>query len=195
MKKYKNNNMENIMKKIAVIDLECTCDNTGKNIPRNEMEIIEIGCVIADLEGNTYNEFNRFIKPIIHPILTPFCTELTSITQSQVNQGVTLEKALLDLDDFLFNENIDVWGSWGGFDVNQIKKDIYNQRLKPENFPFLKNRHVNISNEYVQSQKLSKKVGVRKALAQQNMKFIGTPHRGIDDVRNISRLLPFVCIF
>ena len=38
------------------------------------------------------------------------------------------------------------------------------------------------------------KMGVRKALASHNMKFIGTPHRGIDDVKNIARLLPFIIL-
>lgn len=180
------------MDRIAIIDLECTCDDTGEIIPRHEMEIVEIGCVIADIEGNTYNEFNCFIKPVIHPTLTPFCTKLTSITQEQVNQGLTLEKALTELDDFLFNENIKQWGSWGGFDANQIRKDIRNNKLRETLFPFLKLPHINISAEYVKKNKLHKKVGVRKALGQNKMDFIGIPHRGIDDVRNIARLLPYI---
>lgn len=183
---------ESKMKRIAVLDLECTCDDTNLIIPRNEMEIIEIGVVIADLKGNTYNEFNCFVKPVIHPILTPFCSNLTSITQEQVNQGCSLEKALSDLDDFLFNENIDAWSSWGGFDANQIRKDIRNNKLRENKFPFLNLKHINLSYEYVQALSLSKKVGVRKALSQNKMEFIGTPHRGIDDVRNIARLLPFI---
>lgn len=182
----------NEMDKIAIIDLECTCDDTGKIIPRHEMEIIEIGCVIADLNGNTYNEFNCFIKPIIHPTLTPFCTSLTSITQEQVNNGISLEKALSALDDFLFNENVNQWGSWGGFDANQIRKDIRNNKLRETSFPFLKLEHINLSAEYVIKNELQKKVGVRKALGQNKMKFIGIPHRGIDDVRNIARLLPYI---
>lgn len=180
------------MDRIAIIDLECTCDDTGEIIPRHEMEIIEIGCVIADIKGNTYNEFNCFVKPVIHPILTSFCTQLTSISQDQVNNGLSFEKALTGLDDFLFNENINMWGSWGGFDANQIRKDIRNNRIRETSFPFLRLPHTNLSAEYVIQNKLKKKVGVRKALSQNKMNFIGVPHRGIDDVRNIARLLPYI---
>lgn len=180
------------MDRIAIIDLECTCDDTGKIIARHEMEIIEIGCVIADIKGNTYNEFNCFVKPVIHPILTSFCTQLTSISQDQVNNGLSFEKALTGLDDFLFNENINMWGSWGGFDANQIRKDIRNNRIRETSFPFLRLPHTNLSAEYVIQNKLKKKVGVRKALSQNKMNFIGVPHRGIDDVRNIARLLPYI---
>lgn len=180
------------MDRIAIIDLECTCDDTGEIIPRHEMEIIEIGCVIADIKGNTYNEFNCFVKPVIHPTLTSFCTQLTSISQDQVNNGLSFEKALTGLDDFLFNENINMWGSWGGFDANQIRKDIRNNRIRETSFPFLRLPHTNLSAEYVIQNKLKKKVGVRKALSQNKMNFIGVPHRGIDDVRNIARLLPYI---
>lgn len=187
----KNNKKENIMK-LAILDLECTCDDTKALIPREQMEIIEIGVVIADLSGKTYREFNAFVKPVIHPVLTPFCTELTSITQSQVDNGLSLQKALTQLDEFLFNENVEAWASWGAFDTNQIRKDIRNNRLREKDYPFLEMRHINLSYEYVLSQRLKRKVGVRKALANHNMTFIGTPHRGIDDVKNIARILPFI---
>lgn len=190
-KNYKIIKKENTMK-LAIIDLECTCDDTKTLIPREQMEIIEIGVVIADLSGKTYREFNAFVKPVIHPTLTPFCTELTSITQSQVDNGLSLQKALTQLDDFLFNENVDAWASWGAFDANQIRKDIRNNRLREKDYSFLEMRHINLSHEYVLSQRLKRKMGVRKALASHNMKFIGIPHRGIDDVKNIARLLPFI---
>lgn len=195
-KKYKNNKKENNkMKKIAIIDLECTCDNqTPPLMPRDKMEIIEIGCVIADLEGNTYKEFNAFVKPVFYPTLTPFCKELTTITQSQVDNGFSLEKAMTDLDDFLFNENVDAWGSWGGFDKNQIIKDLKNHKIRESLFPFLNMKHFNISEAYYKNQGMSRKCGVRKALSQQKMTFVGTPHRGIDDVKNIARLLPYTNI-
>ena len=92
----------------------------------------------------------------------------------------------------MFNENVNQWGSWGGFDANQIRKDIRNNKLSETSFPFLKLEHINLSAEYVIKNKLQKKVGVRKALGQNKMKFIGVPHRGIDDVRNIARLLPYI---
>lgn len=180
------------MKKIAIIDLECTCDNSKTPlIPRDKMEIIEIGCVIADIEGNTYETFNVFVKPVLYPTLTQFCKELTTITQEQIDNGITIKQALTLLDEFLFENNIEFYGSWGDFDKNQILKDIRNSGLNASSFPFLKLKHINISKEYFTRQGLNRKCGVGNALRRQGMTFIGTQHRGIDDVKNIARLIPF----
>jgi inhibitor of KinA sporulation pathway (predicted exonuclease) len=67
---------------ILVVDLEATCCDT-KSIPRHQMETIEIGAVMVVRETlEIVDEFQTFIKPVRHPILTKFCLELTSITQS-----------------------------------------------------------------------------------------------------------------
>lgn len=180
------------MKKIAVIDLECTCDDKG-SIERKDMEIIEIGVAIADMQGNTYNEFNVFVRPVKNQILTDFCKELTSIKQEDVDKGESLENALILLNAFLAKENVDLWGSWGYFDKNKIKKESERLNLDLTQIYFIeKLPFINISDKYYKHQGLSRKCGVRKALAQKRMKFIGTPHRGIDDVRNTARLLPFI---
>ena len=59
------------------------------------MEIIEIGAVMVDRETlSIVDEFQTFIKPIRHPILTDFCKQLTSITQSQVDTAPTFPAAI-----------------------------------------------------------------------------------------------------
>lgn len=154
------------------------------------MEIIEIGCVIADYDGNVIAEFDRFIKPVINPALTDFCKELTTITQQQVDSGITLFQAINELIDFLKEYSVDTWGSWGGFDKNQIIREC---ALKNFSVPqeFMNLTHINLSYRYSQKHNL-KKSGVRKSLNRHHIKFVGTPHRGIDDVRNIAKLLPFI---
>lgn len=181
----------NNKKLIAIVDLECTCDNSENPIIlRQDMEIIEIGAVVSDYEGNLISEFDSFVKPIINPILTPFCKELTTITQDEINQGITLEESLKELNNFLLAFKIDTWSSWGGFDKNQIKRECL---LKNINIPqeFDNMNHINLSYRYSQKHNL-KKSGVRKSLNRHHIKFEGTPHRGIDDVKNIAKLLPFI---
>ena len=69
-----------------VVDLEATCCDRG-NIRKEEMEIIEIGAVMVHSESlSIVDEFQSFVKPIRHPILTEFCKSLTSIFQAQVDQ-------------------------------------------------------------------------------------------------------------
>lgn len=63
-----------------IVDLEATCRESG--MPREEMEIIEIGAVeLLSAEAEPTREFSRFIRPILNPELSAFCTQLTSITQ------------------------------------------------------------------------------------------------------------------
>lgn len=52
-----------------IVDLEATCSDDG-SVPREEMEIIEIGAVM--LNRSTWevdSEYQKFIKPVRHPIL------------------------------------------------------------------------------------------------------------------------------
>jgi len=65
-----------------VLDLEATCCDKG-SIAKNHMEIIEIGAVMVEPATLTIvDEFQSFVKPIRHPILTEFCKSLTSIAQT-----------------------------------------------------------------------------------------------------------------
>lgn len=62
------------------VDLEATCDEVGESeSPRQlavapaQMETIEIGLVVIDLEAlEIVDEFQRFVRPQINPILTRF---------------------------------------------------------------------------------------------------------------------------
>ncbi len=77
-----------------IVDLEATCCDQG-TIPSTEMEIIEIGAVM--LNRNTWaidSEFQQFIKPVRHPQLTAFCTELTTIRQQDVEQAPQFPEAI-----------------------------------------------------------------------------------------------------
>lgn len=148
--------------------------------------------MITNKNGEIFDEFCQFVKPMIHTQLTDFCKELTTITQAQVDSGETLIKAIQNLDIFLEKNQITQWGSWGFYDKNQILKDIARFSFNPEDLYLFSIPHVNVSQLYYTSKGLKRKVGVGKALAQNNTAFIGTHHRGIDDVKNIARLLKFI---
>ena len=66
-----------------VIDLEATTDDGGW--PVTEMEVIEIGASLVTREGREVDHFQRFVKPRRRPQLTPFCRELTHISQADVD--------------------------------------------------------------------------------------------------------------
>jgi len=57
-------------------------------------------------------------------------------------------------------------------------------------YPFDDN-HLNIKKEFAKVQNI-KSCGLDSALHCMNLELIGTHHRGIDDARNMSRLMPFI---
>jgi 3'-5' exoribonuclease 1 len=173
----------------VVIDVEATCDDGGR-VPRHEMEIIEIGAVLVLGQTLTpVSEFQSFIRPVRHPVLTPFCTRLTSITQAEVDAAPAFPEVLDRLTRWIYAHPAPhVFGSWGDYDRNQFDQDC-----RFHNVPYgLPHRHLNLKRAFSERLGIGKKLGMAGALAQVGIALQGTHHRGIDDARNIAWLLPFI---
>lgn len=170
-----------------VIDLEATCDDQGA-VPKHEMEIIEIGAVLVDATTLApVDEFQTFIKPVRHPTLTAFCTGLTTITQGDLDGAPRFPEAIDALREFIGDRDA-LFGSWGDYDRNQFDQDARHHRVS---LPF-GGRHVNLKRAFSKALGESRRYGMAEALARVGLPLAGTHHRGIDDARNIARLLPWV---
>lgn len=166
-----------------IIDLECTCDD-NKSWDRSKMETIEIGAVLVDDSFNEIGEFSTFVKPTINTKLTDFCTKLTTITQEQVDNAPLFEEAIKDLKTFATQKGDYIFCSWGGFDYRQFKREA-----KLKNIPnILSGKNINYKDNY---KKITGKnaTSITKTLRGLNTDFIGTQHRGIDDAKNILRII------
>jgi len=171
-----------------IVDLEATCCDDD-SIPRQEMEIIEIGAVMLEAKSlKCIDEFQCFVKPIRHPKLSAFCSALTSITDAQLEQGVYFNDALSKLKDWLQAYPGFLFCSWGEFDKYQFVKDCEFHQLP---YPFA-DEHLNIKKRFSQQLKSSQRFTLVEALDKMKMNFIGNYHRGIDDARNMARLMPFI---
>ena len=173
-----------------VIDLEATCDDMGA-VPKREMETIEIGAVLVDAQTfEPIAEFQTFIRPIRHPILTPFCRELTSITQAEVDAAPGFPEAIAALGEFIHEHSpqwLPLFGSWGDYDRHQFELDA---KLHAVGLPFGPD-HLNIKAAFSDALGTRKRFGMARALAKLGLSLAGTHHRGIDDARNIARILPY----
>jgi len=171
-----------------VLDLEATCCD-AETINRDEMEIIEIGAVMVDPKTlNIIDEFQTFIKPVRHPLLTAFCKSLTSISQKQVDVAPTYPEAIALLKNWLSAYSHGVFGSWGDYDRKQFQQDSNFHKVPfPIAYP-----HVNLKQLFTETQGLRKRYGMAKALQLVSLPLEGTHHRGIDDARNIAKLLPYI---
>ena len=170
-----------------VVDLEATCDEGA--IPRSERETIEIGAVLVDVESlEIVKQFQGFVKPVRHPELTPYCVDLTGITQAEVDQA---EPFAVVFDRFL-NEMVrdrnTLFVSWGGFDLRQLSRDCaFHGLVNP-----IEDR-LDLSFTFTEHAGLRRRPSMRDAMSLVSLPVEGTLHRGIDDARNLARLLPW-CI-
>ena len=167
-----------------VVDLEATCDE-DKRIPREEMEVIEIGAVVLDKHYDEVDRFTTFVKPMVHPVLTPFCFKLTTIRQSQVDKAPGFADAVGRFEAWFRPYSPVLWSSWGYYDARQFEQDC--QRHGVTN-PLASLRHVNVKDEYtrVTGQRAG---GLGRVLRDMNMRFDGIHHRGVDDAANIGRIV------
>ncbi len=115
---------------IAIIDLECTCNNDEIFGPN---EIVEIGAVAGKLfvgAFETVAKLQIYVRPTINSILTSFCTNLTGISQDTVNSSTTLDSALPGLKSWLQKNNVEAWASWGKFDANHFVRECELKSLR-----------------------------------------------------------------
>ena len=169
---------------LAIVDFEATCCDQ-QTFPREEMEIIEIGAVAVDAAtGDVVARFGSFVRPVRNPVLTSFCKSLTTITQDQVDGAPAFPEALAAFAAWLGRFESPVFCSWGDYDRKQLEKDCNFHRLP---FPFT-NGHRNLKAEFSDALRTPKRFGLGQALGRLGLTFTGTPHRGIDDARNIARV-------
>lgn len=178
------------MKHWLVIDLEATTDDGGW--PTEEMEIIEIGAVIVDELGREQDHFQSFVRPTRRPQLTPFCRQLTHIRQADVDDAPSLQQLQARFEPWLKRHtgNLQGWLSWGNYDRQQFEAEWRRQQITSilADLP-----HFNLKklfNRQFKERSGRKQVGLNRALEIAGLEFRGTQHRGIDDARNIARLLP-----
>lgn len=169
--------------KILVIDIEATCWE-GSPPPQQENEIIEIGiCVIDMTKKQPISKDSILVQPEKSTV-SDFCTNLTTLTQTQVDQGVSFANACKMLRD-QYNSTQHIWASYGAYDKNQFTKQCENRQIK---YPF-NPRHINVKTLFALVHTLPQEVGMASALDLINLPLEGTHHRGMDDAWNIAQIL------
>ena len=173
---------------MLVIDLEATCDD-AEGLPASDMEIIEIGAVWATVEGTVLDTFRALVRPVVRPQLTPFCRQLTNIQQADVDGAELFPTVAARLASFAQRHQAPgaTWGSWGQFDAKQLSRDCARHGIAN---PLASFEHINLKRRFAKARKI-KEVGMARALQMVGLPLDGAHHRGLDDARNIAKLLPW----
>ncbi|NWI16761.1 ERI2 exoribonuclease, partial [Crypturellus soui] len=188
---------------VAVVDLEATCwQDAGRRPP----ETIEFPAVLLNTaSGEVEAEFHSYVQPQEHPLLSAFCTELTGITQNQVEEGVPLsiclsqflkwiqkiqkEKKILFISDIPNHSTSEAklctFVTWTDWDLGVCLH--YECKRKQLRKPDILNAWIDLKATY----KLfynRKPQGLKGALQDLGIAFVGREHSGLDDSRNTARL-------
>src|SRR5687767_879866 len=85
--------MARLLDRILVIDVEATCWPRGEEPAGVESEIIEVGVAEVDVAAAAVVGNASLIVRPQRSTISAYCTELTTLTQAQVDAGVTFEEA------------------------------------------------------------------------------------------------------
>lgn len=174
-----------------IVDFEATCDD--RNPPRPQ-EIIEFPSVLVSLQSlEILDEFQSFVRPHHHPLLTDFCRNLTSISQADVETARGFPDVLANHHGWLDGHGLDetnalvvTCGDWDlgtmlpaqcsvAVPVVEVLRPIYT-------------RWQNLKHTFCSVQDCRKAPGMARMLAALDLPLAGRHHRGIDDCRNLATL-------
>ncbi|NDJ77777.1 MAG: exonuclease domain-containing protein [Chloroflexi bacterium] len=169
--------------RLLVIDVEATCWD-GPPPTGQEPEIIEIGICAVDIRtGERVDRQSILVQPE-HSHVSPFCTKLTTLTQRQVNDGVSFERACTILQR-KFKSRQRIWASYGDYDRCQFQKQCHERGI---DYPF-SGSHINVKSMLALVRALPYEIGLLKALDLLDLPVEGVHHRGVDDAWNTGLIL------
>jgi len=175
--------MDHADRYLNVVDVEATCW-VGRPAAGMVSEIIEVGLTVVDLEeGRRVGKHRVLVRPA-RSTVSEFCTELTGLTQREVEGGVSFAEACRGLATS-FESGVRCWASWGEYDRRQFEAQCQATRTE---YPFGR-RHVNAKAVFTEARGLRKRPGMARALDIAGLPLEGRHHRGEDDAWNIAALI------
>lgn len=181
------------IKFICVLDFEATC---WINEKKPTQEIIEFPSVLYELRADKkvqwIGEFSKYVRPVLEPVLSDFCIELTGITQKQVDEAEPIEivyeqhyqwlKSNVPEDKFsqIFIVTAGAWDL-----KTMLPLEIKNKNLT---YHQVYKRFINIKTEFESFYKV-KANGMSGMLDKLGLDLDGRLHSGFDDTKNIAKIL------
>ncbi|XP_060606663.1 ERI1 exoribonuclease 2-like [Ruditapes philippinarum] len=198
---FNSGSLAQAFKYLIVIDFESTCWQDAKF---RTQEIIEFPAVLLNtFSGEVESEFHHYVQPQEQPTLSAFCTELTGITQSQIDEGIPINLCLKKfgywLDKLYREKGVVCQGTrtdtnspinttcvtWSDWDLGvclqyECKRK---QLLKPPQLTSWIDLRATYRKFYDR-----KPNGLNGALQDLGIEFQGREHSGVDDARNTAKL-------
>ena len=172
-----------------VLDFEATCDENRTPKPQEiiEFPVLKVNASTMETEAT----FHSYVQPTAHPILTPFCTQLTGITQDMVNGQPSLLEVLSMFDQWMTRENLKdnenvCFVTCGDWDLKTMLPGQC-KHLKVDVPPYFK-KWVNIKKPFKHVTSI-RGISMVDMIKQLGLTLDGRHHSGIDDSKNIAKIL------
>jgi inhibitor of KinA sporulation pathway (predicted exonuclease) len=181
---------------IVVLDFEATCQPGTPPVPQ---EVIEFPSVLVSLrERAVLGAFSSFVRPVHHPTLSAFCTDLTSIRQEDVDGAPPFLEVLARHQAWLGEHGLlgpagaeerFAFVTCGDWDLaTMLPAQCGASALPTSALPRVYRRWINIKKIYIERMKTEKANGMPAMLRGLGLALEGRHHRGIDDCHNIARI-------
>jgi len=175
----------------------------GRQKKENGNEIIEFPAVLVNIKtGEIEDKFHHYVQSTEHAKLSAFCTELTGIQQSWVDNGIPIGVCLRLFTNWLHKlvsekklyfpsasrptgTHKAIFVTWSDWDLNTCLKNEC-KRKGITYTPYLKS-WIDLRKTY-QMHYNRKPHGLNGALKDVGIKFEGREHSGIDDATNTAYL-------
>ncbi|MBB4160338.1 3'-5' exonuclease [Streptomyces cinereoruber] len=168
---------------VNVVDVEATCWE-GERPPGQVSEIIEIGLTVVDLDARERISRHGILVRPARSRVSAFCTELTGLTQAEVDTGLDFAAACRLLAA-TYEAGRRPWASWGDYDRKQ-----FTHQCRAAGVPYPFGRwHTNAKAVFTEAYGLSRRPGMAQALEVAGLPLEGRHHRGEDDAWNIAALV------
>ena len=173
-----------------VLDFEATCENKVKMKPQEiiEFPVLKVNAKTLEIESI----FHSYVQPTAIPMLTKFCTDLTGITQEMVTGQPILKDVLQEFHKWMSDKGLLAPGvnccfvTCGDWDL----KTMLPSQCKHFNLPIRDyfRKWINIKELYSMVMK-QKPSGMPSMLKGLGLELTGRHHSGIDDSKNIAKIL------
>uniref|UniRef100_A0A672LSL2 ERI1 exoribonuclease 2 n=1 Tax=Sinocyclocheilus grahami TaxID=75366 RepID=A0A672LSL2_SINGR len=183
---------------LIIIDFESTCW-------REKSSCVEFPAVLLNVSnGEVESEFHSYVQPQEHPVLSAFCTELTGITQGQVESAPPLHICLSRFTRWLQSLQQErgvvfetdstgpapsghpcAFVTWSDWDLGVCL--LYECKRKQLSFPEALKSWIDLRVTYRLFYNRKPK-GLRGALLDLGIQFTGREHSGLVDARNTALL-------
>lgn len=156
------NNIKDITKYSSKVEVTLE-DSALRECPN---EVIQIGAVKLDKNLKVIESFDAFIKPVIFRVLNPAISELTGITEEDLESGISFVDAMELLGAFVDEDSI--LCSWAKDDITEIIRNCNYHRFYDVEWI---SEYIDLQEYCTKTLSLKESMGLMKALKRFNIKY------------------------